>query len=162
MTDTVSQWLAGPETLSTWPEMLGSVCCFREGVVCSAGESASKSRGSLGGLVHMMWAGRLHKVSKGTQRQPRMQNPLQGGSLTLPDMMTSGPERLCFPCPANQGLWWACSSPGSGCSHTAHGSQRLQETGLGTVGALWELLFSQPSATSAEALGSCWQKNNSA
>lgn len=25
MTDTVSQWLAGPETLSTWPERLGGV-----------------------------------------------------------------------------------------------------------------------------------------
>lgn len=164
LTDILPQWLPGPETLSTWPEMLGSVCGFREGAVCAAGETEPKARGSLGGVVHMMWAGGHHKVAKGTQRQPRMQNALKRGSLTLPDMATSGPRRLYFPCPANQGLWWSRSSPGSSCSHTSHGSQRLQETDLGTVGALWELLFSQPSAMSAEALGSCWwdRKNNSA
>lgn len=30
MTDTVSQWLAGPETLSTRPEMQGGLCPFRQ------------------------------------------------------------------------------------------------------------------------------------
>ncbi|XP_041910292.1 E3 ubiquitin-protein ligase RLIM-like [Arvicola amphibius] len=56
MTDILPQWLPGPETLSTWPEMLGSVCCFMKGALCAAGETEPKARGSLYGLVHMMWA----------------------------------------------------------------------------------------------------------
>lgn len=105
MRDILSQWLAVPESLSSWPEMLGSECGFRKGAVCAAGEAEPKAGGSLGGPAHRTRTGGHPKVAKGTQREPGRQNPPKTGSLLLPDMAASGPGRLCSPCPANLGRW---------------------------------------------------------
>lgn len=108
MTDMLSQWLAVPASLSTWPEMLGSECGFRKGAVCcvcAAGEAERKAGGPLGGSAHRTWTGRHPKVAEGTQREPRRQTPPKTGSLILPDMADSGAGMLCTPCPASQGRW---------------------------------------------------------
>lgn len=105
MTDILPQWLTVPETMSNWPEVLGSVCSFWKGAVCAVVHTEPKARGSQMRLVHMMWAERQQKVATGIQRQPRMQNPLQRNSLILPEIAASKPKRLCSPCLAKQGLW---------------------------------------------------------
>ena len=113
MTDTVSQCLAGPETLSTWPEMLGGVCGFRQ-ELCVLLEGLSQE-------LEVPRAGLCTgRGVAGTPRSPKEPGGGPGcrmpcserGSLILPDMEASGPGRLCSLCPANHhGRWRSARVP---------------------------------------------------
>lgn len=106
MTDTVSQWLAGPETLSSRPEMLGGLCPFRQELCVLLERLSQKLEVPWAGLCTGRGGGGHPKVPKGTRRWPRMQNALQRGfSDPAREMAASGPERLYTQCPANQGRW---------------------------------------------------------
>lgn len=96
MRDTVSQWLAGPETLSTWPEML---CVLLEGL-------SQELEVPRAGLCTGRGVAGTPRSPKEPGGGPGCRMPCsEQGSLILPDMEASGPGRLCSLCPANHGRW---------------------------------------------------------